>query len=437
MPTAAPDGGSTAVGAGAGLGAESSLNDEISAMLGNDFGDSDYGESPAGGDGSAGAPPASDATAAPENAAGGTSGTDPGTPGAEHAGATPAVAASAPPDTAGTPGTPQDDPLAGSAPLTYVVNGQTRTYEGMTLLRDGGAFVLPDQVARLQQRLSERDHLFEKDQQSYRDRQGLDNRLKAYDGLTEWIVGKNNDGSNRVITGADALEARTVLTARSMAAVQTLGRLFDDANVPAQLVEVRQDPQTGQAYLAWNQAAIASLKDRVELASVKAESAARGAFAQRRAPFNAAGGPPQPAAPAEAPIQALTPEVAKGMVEEWLQREGISGLTPDDKAFLAQQAPFYERNTTPTERAQWGPRILDAAFRGVIQDRAARRAEAARVATVSSSANDQNARRLAAAAISQRRGPMPNGRAPAPTDNRAKNQEEAWAALERATAAAM
>lgn len=356
----------------------------------------------------AGAPPPS----SPETPAPGSEGTDPSAP----AGETPAVADAAAVPDASTPD-PDGDPLDGSAPLAYTVNGESRTNDGITVLKDGGAIIDPDAVPKIQRILSERDHLFEKDQQSHQ-------RYTALEKLTEWRT-TGADGKESVLTGAPAVEAMRVNAVTTAAVLQTVLKALSDPASFAELHDVVGDETAGYQIVRnernWN----ALVRDARNDAREKA-----GEVRQHVSRLSAPTPPPEPS----------VADVAMPTVEATITNAQVTGLTAADKTFLASQLPRYVRESTPAERqATNSARVVDASFTDLVKDRAALRADAAKQVTGASDAAKANAAKLAAASVGKRGAPQAPKITPKkePVATRDDDFDTAWDRLQSASAGAM
>lgn len=362
---------------------ESTLADDITSLFGDGFSESPETESK-----DAGAPPAGEPQT-PDTAQASSEGAD----NAEHAGAPPAGAAT----TTVTPdqGTPaDDDPLAGAEPFTYTVNGQQRTFEGLTKLGDRGAIVTADALTKLQQRLSERDNLFERQQEQYQKYAALE---ESFNKLTQWSVGKDQQtGQERVLTGADAVQAQRVMLGRSVATLQVLAKALDDPEQFSRLVSVVDDGQGGLAIVP-DRHAIEHLKTLADNAAMRAEQSVAQHFANLRSSLKAV---PQTSTP-EAPQTATTLEPTQALesVKGFVTQLDVKGLTKEDEEFLAESLPRYVRPATAEERAQYNsPTVVDISFGKLIQRTAQMRASVATTASAASQAAKENERKLAAAA---------------------------------------
>ncbi len=378
----------------------STIESEIDSLLGIGFEDDSAAEMPA----DAGAPPAEtpESTAPAEPA-----GTD-----AEHAEAPSAAAA------------PDDDPLKDATPVTYTVNGEQRTFEGLMALGDRGAFITPDHLPKLQQRLSERDHYYEKDQANHQRYTALEQQHKALESLTRWHAGKDQQGNDKFLTGSDGIEAMRTVSGRSVAALETIVKALDDPQTFASLVEVQQGDD-GRFYVTPNAQAVRALTTSAELAALRAEGSVKQHLSSLRVPTTA----PTPAQPTQGQPSDLTSEAAVSTVTQAAQALKVTGLTSEDTQFLAEQLPRYVRPTTDAERQQYGDRIVDASFAKLIQRAGNQRTELSKTATSATKAATENASKLAAALGTPRaRGTPPATPASTPAMS---SDEEKWLMTER------
>ena len=363
----------------------STFADEIGAM----FGDVStvYDESPeTETHQDAGEPPASASAPTSDTPAPGPE----GAPSAEHAGAPPAVAA---------PAAPDDDPLDGATPFPYTVDGESRTFDGITVLKSGGAIIAADALPKLQQRLSERDHLFDQGRKDFQ-------RYADLERLTAWPK-RDAQGNVTDITGPDAIWEMRATGAQAMAAVRVVNDFLKDPAKFATLVGVDAENN-----IVVNPAGLDSFRDKIGLASRDAVDGLRQRFGELS----------KPTAPAETPIA----DVAAPTVEQYITQYSIQGLTPEDKTFLAGQLPRYLTQHN-------GQRAVDPAFLDVMKDRAALRQSTAASASAATTAAQENARRLAAASLGKR--PLAPVVPARPVPKPTLDQDALWAQLERASGA--
>ena len=399
---------------------QSTLASDIASLMGDDFG---FSESPDDEDQAAGAPPAGDGTQNPDPAQAGSEGDG----NAEHAGAPPADAANPSTPDQGTPAN-DDDPLAGAEPFTYTVNGQARTFDGLTKLGDRGAIVTAEALPKLQQRLSERDNLYERSQEQYQRYAALE---ESFNKLTQWSIGKDQNGQDRYLTGADAVLAQRVMLGRSAATMQVLAKALDDPEQFARLVAVVDDGRGGLMIVP-DKNAIDHLKTLAENAAMHAEQRVTSHFNTIRSTLKAVPSTPEPRQQTSTTIE---PSVALESVKGFVQQLNVKGLTPEDEAFLVESLPRYVRDATAEERAQFNsPTVVDISFGKLIQRTAQLRANAAATATAAATAERDNQRKLAAAASGvrpQRQTP----RQPAPqqkkTDSKVSDARKGWELQER------
>lgn len=322
----------------------------------------------------------------------------------EQAGATPAVAGQE----------TDDDPLQHAEPLSYTVSGQQRSDERIKVVKDLGAFIEPKDLPHIQQRLSERDHLYETNREQYA-------KYQALEKLTEWKQG------DTVLTGPPAIEAQRVFVEQSKETIRQLASVLKPENF-AKYVDIGQN-EDGSYFVQPNQAALNDLRERLQFANDRA------GFEEKRRFASLAPTISQPVVPqaADAPIETL----ADPTVDALAQQLGVT-LSPDAKTFLASQLPRYVRPTTDAEKPQFGPRIVDSAFADLIKREARSAATVAKVAETASTAATRNAPRLAAAMIGRGKAPVARTTPKQTSDEDELTQEEqAYLARERAGANAL
>lgn len=285
------------------------------------------------------------------------------------------------------------DPLDGSSPLAYTVNGESRTFDGITVLKDGGAIIDPDALTKVQQRISERDHLFEKEQGYQKERDQWD-RLATH-------TFRDNSGAEHTLTGRQGLEALRVEAASDRAALETILPMFGNTAQSQQMfmkmVELvpidangnqvpRGDPNHVDYVPILNQAAWKDLTDRSSFAVQKRQ------FETRQKLGQLAAAPP-----------AAEPDVtsfADGTIDAVMSANGVASLSPADRAFAQKQFALYTRPATPQERAVYGhPYVVQPQFVELLKTLGARAAETAKVATQATEAAKSNQAKLAAAAV--------------------------------------
>lgn len=382
--------------------ASQDLGSAIGSMLGDFGNDSAPDDQDAGVE--AGAPPAEASPDAPES-----SPTPDAAPEVEPDASAPA------PATPESPAPEDIDPLATAKSLTYTVNGQERTVEGIKVLSDelgGEGIITREALPDIIRRLGERDNLYEQNQWAFQQRQELE-------AASAWKVTKE-DGSESLVTGKEGIAEMRIAHARQEASLQTLIAALQDPEQFRQMVAVDQNDQ-----IVLNPQFIQSLLTRAELAEMKAEQATRGLFGQL---LQAA--QPAPAAP---DFSRYAPAIIKQAAGD-----KFSTLSPKDQDTLGKQMLRYVRPSTPAERqAGQGPHIVDAEFASLVQEWVNLRSEGVKAATTAASASSSNAAKLAAARIGTKATtPAPSTRPPrAPA--KPIDADTAWAMREKALAAGL
>lgn len=275
-----------------------------------------------------------------------------------------------------TPTTSSDpDPFEGSTPLPYTVNGQERTFEGVTVLKDGGAIVDPDALPKLAQRLAERDHLYEQSAAKHRDFQALE---KA----TEWQTTGPN-GETRMLRGSEAESEKRVVMAQLAAEVQAYRTLMANPENIRDLVVGNEDGS-----LAWNQLGVKAFLAELKNAQNELSQNARRSYSAQTQPAPAAPFNPQTLAPVA--------------VSKAIELVGANGLTDADKQWAESLAPRFVRLTT-TEDVQANPALvagqpmIEQQFIDLVKERSDMRASTAKTVSSASDVAKANAARIAAA----------------------------------------
>lgn len=282
----------------------------------------------------------------------GDGGTDPAAP----------AAPAAPPDGTSQPDPTDSDPLAGAQPFTFDVDGQPRTIEGAFRIPGEGLYVPEARVPHFEQLAARAEQL---------DRSTADFQAKdaEWDRLTAWTF-KDAQGQPQTLHGREAIEARVVTTSRLAASLKTISDAISDPQQFAKLVTTTQD-QAGNWYVVPDKDALATLMLRVENATIKAEGQARSFVAQ------AAKAPPPPAPTAES--------YAAPTIQAIITEQKIVGLTEADvKRFTTDFARYVERGPDGSITG-YSPRLVE-----LMQERAAERAEQAKIATAATAAGKFN-----------------------------------------------
>lgn len=383
-------------------GQAGSATQDLGSAIGGMLGDFDTGSAPdEQADGAdAGAPPAEASPASSES-----SPTPVVTPDAEPTAEAVSAATPATPDTAA----PEVDPLASSTPLTYSVNGQERTMDGIRILGDEAVITkeaLPDVIRRL----GERDNLYEQSQQYHQ-------RQQHADALAAWKH-TASDGTESLLTGNAGLVEMRVSHARLEAALETvLTTLSDPARLP-NLVALDE-----QGNIVLNQAFVQNLLTQSELSEMKAEQATRNLIGQLS----------QTATQAAAPAPNFS-QFAPAIIQK-AAGDKLAALSAQDQQALGQQMLRYIRPTTAQERRDGhGAQIVDAEFTDVVQQWVGLRQNGATAAVTATKATASNAARLAAARQGSAAKPAAKAATPTPPRRGETDHDRAWAARERAAA---
>lgn len=288
----------------------------------------------------------------------------------------------------GTETAPAVDPLANAVACDYVVNGETRKYEDLRVIPGQGAVITADALPRLQQRLSERDHLFETGKAQYK-------ALTDLEKATEWKQA-GPDGAEQVLTGLQGIEATRVTLGRTLAALQTITEALSDPEQFSRLVGVDANGR-----IVPDAREIQYLRTKADLAEVNAERQVRSYFQQQTAQASASGQASQVASQ----NQSASVTLPDTFVEQYANTLGVKGLTADDKTLLSSLAPRFVRVATredvlanPTLTV--GSPVIESTFADLVKRQGELRATTANSAVATQAAlkaQSENAARLAAA----------------------------------------
>lgn len=386
-----------------------SIDDELADMFGDvSTADSSDDETPPTSTTvEAGTPPADPATPsatplAPE-------GTDP----AARTETPSAVAAPVAPDV--VPVTPAEDPLAGATPFTYRVNHEEKTLDGIQVLGDRGFIGTPDALTEIRQRLSTLDNVMSRSREQY----GIQ---QAYERVSAWDKPKA-DGTTQSFTGLDGIVELRVDNARKDAEIKAYEALLSDPNLAVALFA--PDPSDPQNKVVFN----AQLMENAALRMARAQDAAESTLRQT---LNVARTAPAPAAPS-----APTVDVARHAPDVIKSAAGAqeSSLTPEDRSLLTEQLPRYVRQATSEDvltNPTWkvGQMVVDASFTKQVQHVIGLRASAKAQAASIAAATTENARKLAAAAITRPQTPQAPAVRSSDTPKDTRSRDEQLSAME-------
>lgn len=311
---------------------------------------------------------------------------------------------------------PEVDPLAGATALTYTVDGESRTFDGIKVLGEDGAIVTPDAMPDLIRRLGERDHMMTTNRTLYEQNQTLEK-------LTEWST-KDASGKDVVLTGRAAAEAARVDVGTLKAALQTALSIF--SKPPTEFVG-----QNEKGEIVWDPRGMEQLKLLAQVAERNASDAIRQEFASRFA-----------VQPSTAPdIAALAPKI----ISAASTAAGVTAaLSPDSVAILTDLLPNFVRPATPEDRRlnpalTIGEPVVDPKFQSLVAFHANQQKTVASTTQSAVDATKTNAAKLAAAARGQPKPKAPVAPAkPVPQpQQRVVDAGDAWDRMERAAAKAV
>lgn len=248
------------------------------------------------------------------------------------------------------------DPLAGTTPLTYTVNGETRTFDGVYVKAGFGAIIDNDALPKIQDRLQQADRLVETNRQLYAQSQEF-----------QQVGGRQ---------GVEDLVAKNAMLNRSASL------LFDALQNEETLLALATDPVARQHLLR-----------ELQLSGREALDGARGQFRQG---FTDAA--------RVATVASQTQTAITGAVSELAKQ--FPGLTTDDVAAVRAHAGRVQsaivRPATPDEARVAGVRpgelIIDLpTLHTFLSDRHTLRQQVGTIAAQQATTTKENAARLAAA----------------------------------------
>lgn len=309
---------------------------------------------------------------------------------------------------ADAPSSSDEDPFAGSEPFAFRVDGETRTMDGVFRVPGEGIYVPEEKVPAFQLMASRAEGLERQNRELY-------HRTQEYDRLSQWKA-TGPDGTERTLTGRDALEAREVEIAQLRARVQVAEAALLNPETFASLVSVNAQGQ------------VIPNTQQLRMLATEQQLAIRDAADQARAKFTSSY-----QSHTQATQQAQQSAEAPRML--WQQADQVWGhefpqLTAQDKTFLAGQVARYIRSANPDEvqagQFRPGELVLDPSFYTVMQDRAALRGHVTTVANTQTKAQQFNQ-----AQQQGRKGPAvrPATSSPAPSPSAVtskKSRGEVW-----------
>lgn len=313
---------------------------------------------------------------------------------------------------------PDDDYLKDAKAFTYKTStGEEKSIEGIKILGDSGAIVTPEGLQFINERIADAERFHTTSREQYA-------QIQNFEKLSEFHT-KDAEGKDQVLSGTEGLLTARVQLATLSAAYETLAAAVRD---PATLAALLQQNEKGELVL--NDREFQNLITRSDLAEKNADTLARNHFMSvvKSGPAKAEGQQVDYAREAPPMIDRIAGADSKLLSEA-------------DKKFLSEQFPRYIRTVTAEDRSRdanlkIGQPIVDAAFAAVVKDRVGIRSELAKTVKATTAASDENAKRLAAAALGTRKvtPALPEQRKKE-EDTRADDAARAWQERERAGAA--
>jgi hypothetical protein len=284
-----------------------------------------------------------------------------------------------------------DDPLKGSEPFKYKVNGEERAFEGAHRIPGEGLIFTEDAVPKLQLELSRAATLEAQNRELYQRQQAIER-----------------------LGGSKAIESLTLSEARHKAAVNRLAQILQD---PEQLTR-----------LVTEEGELDRVKREIALDIREAENKARTDFTGRATEGE------REAQATEQTTTAITNAVAT------LARE-FTNLTDDDlskaQAHFARVRSSVVRPATPEEAREAGVKVGEsvidlATIRDFLSDRNQIRSDQKKTTEKVESATRENAARLAATRQPRNKSPRSEGnRATTATATVTKPAEMSWSQMRR------
>jgi hypothetical protein len=276
------------------------------------------------------------------------------------------------PKTGGTPSAASAaaDPLAGTEPVPYTVNGEARTLAWGHRVPGEGVFLTEAEMPQLQS-LAERADILD------RVTRDLTDQNTVYERLSQW-PSIDSEGKSVTLSGQQGLEAMRVENARKDGLISVMDAILTD---PAKLLSLLA--KDGQGNIVVDPDAIGNLTMRAQLTADQSERVARAQFSKAQSPVQT-----PPAGPND-----YTSKAPK--VIEQAAGANFAALLPEDKTMLANQIGRYVRTVTEEDR-RWNPSlkvggpIVDAAYEQVVQHLATQRAAAKTQATAAEAAGKFN-----------------------------------------------
>lgn len=294
-------------------------------------------------------------------------------PGAAPAVETPAASESTTvPETAVTdPASPETpNPLDGTEPFTYSVNGETRTMPHAYRVPGEGILIEEQAVPQFQLMASRSESLDKTNRELYE-------QTQRFEQLTAWTT-RDQNGQSQILTGPAAIEAAQMHAVRTEVA---LNAVLDVLKDPAQLLGLLLPDGQGGATI--NEQALQTLVMRSELNELKAVQQVQQRFQ---------GLAKQPIIPPSIDVQASAPAI----VSHYATQLKATGLTAEDRTFLGSILPRFVRQAEQADvqanpSLRLGQQVVDQSFEQQITHLQSLRANTTTVAKTAGDAAKFNA----------------------------------------------
>lgn len=267
-----------------------------------------------------------------------------------------------------SPETP--NPLDGTEPFTYSVNGETRTMPHAYRVPGEGILIEEQAVPQFQLMASRAESLANTSRELYEQNQ-------RFEQLTAWTI-RDQNGQSQTLTGPAAIEAAQMHAVRTEVA---LNEMLDVLKDPAQLLGLLLPDGQGGAMI--NEQALQTLVMRSELNELKAVQQVQQRFQ---------GLAKQPITPPSIDVQASAPAI----VSHYATQLKATGLTAEDRTFLGSILPRFVRQAEQADvqanpQLRLGQQVVDQSFEQQITHLQSLRANTTTVAKTAGDAAKFNA----------------------------------------------
>lgn len=276
------------------------------------------------------------------------------------------------PETAVTdPASPETpNPLDGTEPFTYSVNGETRTMPHAYRVPGEGILIEEQAVPQFQLMASRSESLEKANRELYE-------QTQRFEQLTSWTQ-KDATGQSQTLTGPAAIEAAQMHAVRTEVALNTVMQALKD---PRQLLGLLLPDGQGGATIN---------DDALELLVMRSENAEMKAIQQVQQRFQ--GLAKQPVTPPSIDVQASAPAI----VSHYATQLKATGLTAEDRTFLGSILPRFIRpaeaaDVSANPQLRLGQQVVDQSFEQQITHLQGLRANTTTVAKTAGDAAKFNA----------------------------------------------